>query len=248
MELLPKWEVLGPILLKPFGGQKSGKPGSFRMDMESFLPHQNGYFYVEPPQRKSLGETVWESRNSHIFEGKVVTLDYATDLVKFRVGWWFKHHSKGTLEPITAILLNFSDICVDKRKVKHYQKGLWCPPGVNGLKFNVDGSSRSKPGPAGIGGVLRNSDESNTTVIMAIHKALELCASRSILLDKDIIIVSDSMVVVSWVNKTDDFGSLKHVKLIYDIRGFMKLLRRTSVVYNPRHTNSFADDLAKKGL
>ncbi|KAK3199731.1 hypothetical protein Dsin_023146 [Dipteronia sinensis] len=132
---------------------------------------------------------------------------------------------------------------------------------IHELKFNVDGSSRGKQGPAGIGDVLRNSDgkicclfsyhvgieESNTTEIRAIHKALELCASRSILVDKDIIIASDSMVAVSWVNNSGDFGSLKHVKLIYDIRDLLKLLRRTSVVFNPRHTNAFADDLAKKG-
>ena len=31
----------------------------------------------------------------------------------------------------------------------------WCPPPSGFLKFNVDGSVRGKPGPSGIGGVLR---------------------------------------------------------------------------------------------
>lgn len=32
------------------------------------------------------------------------------------------------------------------------------PPSQGVLKFNVDGATRGKPDPAGIGGVLRNSD------------------------------------------------------------------------------------------
>ncbi|KAK3200035.1 hypothetical protein Dsin_012678 [Dipteronia sinensis] len=133
---------------------------------------------------------------------------------------------------------------MDKGKVKQFQREVWFPPYINGLKFNVDGSSRGKPGPAGIGGVLRNSnckilclfsshvgiEDSNMTEIMAMHKAFELCALRSVLVDRDIVIVIDSMVSVTWVNITEGFGSLKHVNLIYNIRGYMKLLRRTSVI------------------
>ena len=33
---------------------------------------------------------------------------------------------------------------------------LWSPPPIGWLKFNVDGATRGKPGPTGIGGVLRN--------------------------------------------------------------------------------------------
>ena len=33
----------------------------------------------------------------------------------------------------------------------------WVPPIVGVLKFNVDGVAKRKPGPAGIGGVLRDS-------------------------------------------------------------------------------------------
>lgn len=61
------------------------------------------------------------------------------------------------------------------------------PPGF--FKFNIDEAARGKPGPAGIGGVLRDSDgassivflesvgvrDSNEVVILAIKKALSLC-------------------------------------------------------------------------
>ncbi|KAK2646243.1 hypothetical protein Ddye_021438 [Dipteronia dyeriana] len=100
--------------------------------------------------------TVWESRNICVFEEKEVSIVYASDLVKFRVGWWFKHHGHGSQEAITSILLNISEVCVDRRKCSVCPKQVWFPPYVNGLKFNVDGSSRGKPGLAGIGGVLRN--------------------------------------------------------------------------------------------
>lgn len=33
----------------------------------------------------------------------------------------------------------------------------WSPP-FGDLKFNVDGAAKGKPGPAGVGGVLRNSN------------------------------------------------------------------------------------------
>lgn len=32
----------------------------------------------------------------------------------------------------------------------------WCPPPHNKIKWNVDGSARGKPGPGGIGGILRD--------------------------------------------------------------------------------------------
>ncbi|KAK3206946.1 hypothetical protein Dsin_020992 [Dipteronia sinensis] len=175
--------------------------------------------------------TFWESRNIKFFEGNEASISSAADLVKFRVGWWFKHHGKGSLEPITTILLNLRELCIDKGNVKPQHKEAWCPSGINGIKFNVDGSSR----------------DSNTTEILAIHKALELCVSRTELLGRDIVIASDSKVPVSWVNNSEAFGSLKHVDLIYDIKEFMKVLGGASVVFNPRHTNSCADNLAKMG-
>ena len=67
-----------------------------------------------------------------------------------------------------------------------------------------------------------------------------------VLVGKQVTIISDSKVAVSWVNGSD-FGSLEHVNLIYDNRNFLSFLVRTAVIFNPRSTNSFADSLAKKG-
>ncbi|KAK3225729.1 hypothetical protein Dsin_005591 [Dipteronia sinensis] len=132
-------------------------------------------------------------------------------MVKFRVCWWFKHRCKGSSEPITSILLNLRDFCVEKARVKPLPNEEWFPLGIYRLKFNMDSSSRGKPGHAGIGGVLRNSDgkiiclfsfyvgieDSNMTEILTIHKVFELCTSRTDLMGRDIIIVNDSKAAVS---------------------------------------------------
>ncbi|KAK2644836.1 hypothetical protein Ddye_020031 [Dipteronia dyeriana] len=179
--------------------------------------------------------TVWEARNICVFEEKEVSIVYASDLV--------------------------NEVCVDRRKCTVCPKQVWFPHCVNSLKFNVDGSSRGKPGLAGIGCVLCNEngrvlclflahvgiEDSNTTKIMAIHRALQLCVTKPALIGRDIVIIIDSKVAVSWINNMEVYGSLKHVELIYNIRGFSKFLGGVPVVYNPRHTNSFADSLAKMG-
>ena len=205
--------------------------------------------------------TIWETRNARIFEKKVISQDQASDLVRFRVGWWFKHHRGGSQDPITSILLNIRDRCVDSKKTKTIRREGWIPPGIEDLKFNVDGSSRGKPGMAGIGGVLRDHngkimcifsnfigvEESNTAEILAIHRAMELCASRAELLGRKIVIASDSTVAVSWVNKSEDLGSFKHIDTIYDIKTYLKDWGNCSVEFNYRNSNSFADSLAKMG-
>ena len=52
--------------------------------------------------------------------------------------------------------------------------------------------------------------------ILAIHKAWFLPSTKEFLLESDIMIVSDSKVAVSWVNN-EDFGSLRHVNIVYDM-------------------------------
>ena len=80
---------------------------------------------------------------------------------------------------------------------------------------------------------------------MAIHKAVSLCLSRPAIYTKDIVIVSDSKIAVSWVNN-NGFGSLNHVGTVNDIRAMLTHFGRTSVIYSLRASNSFADSLAKK--
>ncbi|KAK3199424.1 hypothetical protein Dsin_022839 [Dipteronia sinensis] len=130
--------------------------------------------------------SIWEARNVVVFKGIPADVNYFTDLIKFRIAWWFKHYGKG-----------------------------WSPPAFDVLKFNVDGSVRSDPGRAGIGGVLRDSSgkvlcqfsiflgylDVEAAEIVAIQKAVNLCASKPSFSGRKIEVVSDSKAAVAWVNE-----------------------------------------------
>lgn len=88
--------------------------------------------------------------------------------------------------------------------------------------------------------------DSNFVKLLAIRKACDLCISRSDLAARKILLASDSKVAVSWV-LNDDFGSIKHVNIIYEIQSLLRTLGNLKVIFNPRTTNSFNDMLAKKG-
>ncbi|KAK3219977.1 hypothetical protein Dsin_013947 [Dipteronia sinensis] len=208
----------------------------------------------------SIAWTIWENRNHLVFEGKVPVVEQAVDLVKFLIVWWFKYLGKGIHDNVQSLLLNVKELCVETRKQKQKKIIDWIPPMTDTLKFNVDGSVRGKPGPAGIGGVLRNSNgkvlclfsyymgraDSNAAEIWAIKRAVELCLSNPMLRGRDIEVVSDSKVAVSWVTK-EDFGNLAYVDAIYDIQSGINYHGCLEAVYNSRAFNSFADSPAKMG-
>ena len=50
-------------------------------------------------------------------------------------------------------------------------------PSFSGVKFNVNGASRGKPGQAGIGGVLRNS---KGEVLLMFSKYMSVCNSNKV--------------------------------------------------------------------
>ncbi|KAK3170526.1 hypothetical protein Dsin_000142 [Dipteronia sinensis] len=152
------------------------------------------------------------------------------------------------------------DLCVDSKKMKNNRIVDWKPPAFDNLKFNVYGSVVGKPGPAGVGGVLRDFNgkilclfsyhmgilNSNVAELWAIKIAMDLCLSNPMITGRSISIVSDSKVAVSWVNE-GDFGSLDHYNIINDIRINMRSFGDVEVVHESRVFNSFADSLAKMG-
>ncbi|KAK3188495.1 hypothetical protein Dsin_028056 [Dipteronia sinensis] len=180
-------------------------------------------------------------------------------MVRFRIGWWFKNLGKGSHDPITYIILNIAKRCKDNTKVKLSKMKAWIPPPAHILFFNVDGSTRGSPGQAGIEGVLRDNgntlcmlsynigiEDAITVEIQAIAKACNLRISKTELVGKRIVFVSDSKSTVSWVN-SDNLGSLKHLHYILDIRSSLESLRKVFVEFSSRSSNSAADALAKQG-
>ncbi|KAK2638809.1 hypothetical protein Ddye_026604 [Dipteronia dyeriana] len=105
------------------------------------------------------------------------------------------------------------------------------------IKFNIYGLAFGKPGPIGIGGVLRDGEgkvlcmlslfvgvkDSNAAKILAIHKAVDLCSSVSACVGRNLVIESDSKIVVYWIN-SKGIGNANHVQLIFDIRNKLKFL------------------------
>ncbi|KAK3223312.1 hypothetical protein Dsin_010337 [Dipteronia sinensis] len=135
-------------------------------------------------------------------------------------------------------------------------------PTVGVLKFNVDGSSRGNPGPAGIGGVLRKHDgamlgifssfigchHSSFAEIAAILKACQLCELVNCPPNHNIIIESDSKSAVSWMNGEGGVRNVKLLEAIMDIKDILaRLAPKVLVQFVPRRANVSADFLAKQG-
>ncbi|KAK2656852.1 hypothetical protein Ddye_009904 [Dipteronia dyeriana] len=150
------------------------------------------------------------------------------DLVKFRIVWWFKKFRKGIQNSFQSLLLNFKELFVDIKNRKHPRIEDWNSPSADSLKFNFNVSSNGKPRLAGIGGVLRDSKwkilclssfflgiaDSNLAELWAIHRTVQLCLLNKNLRGRDIYVVSESKIIISWVNG-DDFGNVTQVECVF---------------------------------
>lgn len=87
-----------------------------------------------------------------MFKDVKIPFEQDVDMVKFRVGWWFKYIVKGSKDPITLILLSIAERCTDVKKTKLPNPEESILPEPESLKFNVDGSARGSQGQTGVGG------------------------------------------------------------------------------------------------
>jgi ribonuclease HI len=132
---------------------------------------------------------------------------------------------------------------------------------VNSFKWNVDGSSLGKPGPSGIGGVLRNHHghllgmfsvlvgilDSNIAELRAIVKTIELSASNCLLHHQHLIIESDSANVISWMHKPHNYP-WKHHNLFSYINRLNAYFGSITYSHIFRESNYMADCMAKQGV
>ncbi|XP_073261506.1 uncharacterized protein [Populus alba] len=140
-------------------------------------------------------------------------------------------------------------------------KNIWSPPMIDILKWNVDGSSFSKPGPSGIGGVLRNHHghvlgmfsvpagilDSNIAELRAIVKAIDLSASNCRLHHKHLIIESDSVNVIRWMTNPLS-RPWKHHNLFSYVNRLKAYFSSITFSHIFHESNSMADGLAKQGV
>ena len=117
------------------------------------------------------------------------------------------------------------------------------------------------PGPAGIGGVIRDYKgqvlfvfskcigiaDSNLAEFMAVINALFYVVNANFDLLPDIILENDSKAVISWVNNVLD-SPWKYNNLFNKLQNLCLGLGKISFVHIFREANHFADFVAKTGV
>lgn len=124
------------------------------------------------------------------------------------------------------------------------------------LKFNVNGAARGKPGPTGVGGVLRDHkedvllifsnneglQESNEIKVLAILEALRLLFSS---FHEQLLVESDFSNAISWISSKE--GPWKFHFLFLEIK-YWSFQGLVGLKYMGRSANIVADSLGKQGV
>ncbi|XWS61072.1 hypothetical protein CRYUN_Cryun07bG0094300 [Craigia yunnanensis] len=117
---------------------------------------------------------IWLKRNDIIFNGKVLDFKQFTDTFKFYLALWFKAKWSDCPNSILDVVRCPNVIKVLKSTKATKKVILWKSP-PNFMKFNVDESARGKPGPASLGGVLR---DENTVIKTVFFKSIGVIDSN----------------------------------------------------------------------
>ncbi|EOY15546.1 Uncharacterized protein TCM_034566 [Theobroma cacao] len=104
----------------------------------------------------AIAWSVWKSKNKTVFQGKEWSTDQVLELARIRVATWV--NAKWPREYPSALdVYRQPTIQCQLPKKGQERKGIqWDKPRYGQMKFNVDGAARGCPGPAGIGGILRD--------------------------------------------------------------------------------------------
>ena len=120
--------------------------------------------------------SIWKERNNRIFRGLSLTSAELISKITLAIAKWALDRKEFFNFCLYDILINW-ELCMRCGPVKVRKSILWSPPHVSLFKFNVDGAARGKPGPAGIGGVLRNC---NGDVLFMFSKYVGVCDSNEV--------------------------------------------------------------------
>ena len=152
---------------------------------------------------------IWKKRNERISKGTSLTSELISQ-VTLKIARWALARKKFSNLNMNDLLSNWG-ACMVCCPLKERRSVFWSPPPNGVLKFNVDGASRGKPGPTGIGGVLRNNKgevllmfskhgvcDSNEAEVLAVLEGIRLFSRRY---GGPVVVESDSSNVVAWVSK-----------------------------------------------
>jgi len=209
----------------------------------------------------SVAWSLWLLRNDLIFQQKTPDYDSIFFLIITRLCLWLKAiHSDFPYSP--SDLIRSADGLLRWSNAHSFRiHNMWSPPMINSLKWNVDGSSLGKPGPSGIGGVLRNHHghllgmfsvpvgilDSNIAELRAIVKAIELSASNCLFHHQHLIIESDSVNAISWMNKPHS-RPWKHHNLFSSVNRLKAYFGSIIFSHIFRESNCVVDCMAKQGV
>ncbi|XVE61157.1 hypothetical protein DITRI_Ditri06bG0017300 [Diplodiscus trichospermus] len=121
------------------------------------------------------------------------------------------------------------------RKVLPSRRALsWTKPHVGTMKFNVDGSTMGKPGPAGIGGVLRD-HLANAKIIF--FKSVGIADSN----------LAELLAILGWITNPT-FAPWRIRNFISHIETLKQQVPNWSILHILRESNEVADWLGKTGV
>ncbi|EOY12351.1 Uncharacterized protein TCM_030880 [Theobroma cacao] len=137
----------------------------------------------------------------------------------------------------------------------------WSTPPPGTLKLNTDGIAKGKPGPAGIGGVIRDHhgfiqgtfsknigiEDSNFSEFYAIRDGISFFFSSPWAATHSLVVESDSTNAINWAQH--------HCKVPWRMKNisnaietFLRKSTRITFKHVMREANKVADGLAKAGI
>ncbi|XXG72211.1 hypothetical protein AAC387_Pa07g1359 [Persea americana] len=202
-----------------------------------------------------MGLVPAKEMNDRIFKRSSLLLTDLVSRITLRIVEWALVRKEFSNFSLNDILLNW-EACMGCGFSKVRRSIPWSPPPIGVLKFNVDGASSGKPGPACIGGVLRNF---KGKVLIMFSKHIRICDSNEVevlaileafhLFPRDcfepLIVESNSSNAIAWVSnrKTFPWKFQFHFNEIKELSSSLNVEFHREV----RSANSMVDFLAKKG-
>lgn len=161
--------------------------------------------------------SICNQRNRVIFDNVQTDWAQLCFLIRLRLGFWVKRWSPDCFYGPGEVAYKLECVKLWRKSKEQRTTIIWCPPPPNKFKWNVDGSSKGKPGPAGMAGLLRNVQgiikalfaasvgilDSNEAEFVAIVFVLEMSLQKEWLKEKKFIVESDSKIALAYINRRE---------------------------------------------
>ncbi|KAL4320117.1 hypothetical protein GQ457_18G008920 [Hibiscus cannabinus] len=237
-----------------------GDPGAFLLAWHGICPSEalDSIWHFLP---FAILWTIWLFRNDMVFNNCQLDVVQLFFLVKTRAASWFKACAPDSICSLDDLILDPSIADRSGRFPRRPRIDLsWKAPPLGFLKMNIDGAMLSNGTKGGIGGIVRNSfgnclgtfslpigsGPPIMAELEAINHGLNFFFSRGEFVSSRLILESDSVNAIDWISNP----SLCPLIFKDLVASCMIIIEVNSVIlrYIPRHLNTLADELAKKGI